>query len=97
MSLSKHLYAQGYIGKVECKYPILHSGQRFVIDFGRQKNEQGTWEIVNNENAPLYKCIRVLKNGKLSKSKSLNNYRNFHELRIYRAIDSGILFDVAIG
>lgn len=86
MSLSKRLYEEGYVGKIECKHPLLDVGERFTIDFGNQKNTQGPWEIVNNEDVPYYKCNRVLKNGTLSKSKSLDNYRRFHESQIYRAL-----------
>lgn len=90
MSLSKDLYDRGYVGKIECKYPLLDQGVRFTIDFGRQKNEKGTWEILSNEDAPLYLCRRVLKSGKLSRSQNLGNHRKFNESCIYRAIKSNI-------
>ncbi|OCA85215.1 hypothetical protein [Pseudobacillus wudalianchiensis] len=86
MSLSKRLYEEGYVGKIECKYPLLDVGKRFTYDLSNIKIEHGTWEVVSNEQAPLYKCKRVLKNGKLSKSGSLENLRNFHESEIYRAL-----------
>ncbi|WP_144511621.1 hypothetical protein [Bacillus sp. FJAT-22090] len=87
MSLSKRLYEADYVGEITCKHPLLEKGERFTIDFGRQKNEQGTWEIVSIDGAPLYLCKKVLKNGSLSESDSLNNCRKFHESVIYRAFD----------
>ncbi len=87
MSLSKRLYESGFVGEIECKYPLLEVGQRFTVNFGYQKNLVGTWEIVSNEQSPLYLCNRVLKNGNLSRSRSLDNYRRINESVIYRALD----------
>jgi hypothetical protein len=84
MSLTKRLYEEGYVGKSECKLPLLSIGKRFTIDFGNRKITQGTWEIISNKNAPFYECRRVLKNGNLSKSSTVQNLRHFHESEIYR-------------
>lgn len=88
MSASKDLYeSMGYIAKIEYEEPIFQVGQRFTIDFYRQKNLQGTWEIVDVKESPYYLCVRVLKNGKLSKSIHLNNRRKFHKSTIQRALE----------
>lgn len=86
MSLSKDLYERGYVEKLEYTLPLLDVGTRFTYHFGRQKNMQGTWEIVGNDNPRFYLCKRVLKNGSLTKSNSLENLRNFYESDVYRAL-----------
>lgn len=86
MSLSKKLYEEGYNERFKCKLPILEVGQRFTIDYGYQKNLQGSWELICNKDAPFYLCSKVLKNDKLSKSISLDNCRRFFESNIYQAM-----------
>ncbi|MGG3987461.1 hypothetical protein [Bacillus smithii] len=92
MSASKDLYeSMGYIAKIEYEEPIFQVGQRFTIDYKinyiSQKNLQGTWEIVDTKESPFYLCVRVLKNGKLSKSTHLNNRRKFYKSTIKQALE----------
>lgn len=83
MSFSKRAFGDGWRENPTCKQPLLEVGKRFSYNSSNVKITQGTWEIVSNELAPFYKCRRVLKNGKLSTSNSLENLRDFYESTIY--------------
>jgi hypothetical protein len=83
MSFTKRAYEEGWRESSTCKQPLLEVGKRFSYDLSNIKITHGTWEIVSNERAPFYKCRRVLKNGKLSSSNSLENLREFYESTIY--------------
>lgn len=73
--------------KVGCKYPVLPVGQNFIMDFGSQQALHGTWQVVENEEAPFYLCSRVFENGKLSRRKSADHRRKFFEAEIYLALN----------
>lgn len=93
MSLSKRYYDS--TGCPDNSYqvpPIFEVGQRFTVKKpdGRlyyQKNLVGEWEIVNTNDSPSYMCVRVLKNGKLSKSEHLDNKRRFFVSEIKRCLN----------
>ncbi|CEG26020.1 hypothetical protein [Bacillus sp. B-jedd] len=87
MSLTKRALEEGFVGEIKCKRPLLDVGFRFSYDLSNVKITHGAWEIVSNEQAPLYKCKRVLRNGKISKGESLENLRNFYEAEIYRVLE----------
>jgi hypothetical protein len=84
MSFTKRALEEGWRENPTCKQPLLEVGRRFFYNLSNIKITHGTWEIVSNERAPFYKCKRVLKSGKLSSSKSLENLREFYEIEIYR-------------
>lgn len=87
MSSSKNYYDSiGWSLSDVKEDPIFEVGQRFTKNFGYNKSERGTWEIVSVKDSPLYECVRVLKNGNLSKSKSLNNKRAFHVSTIKQSL-----------
>ena len=69
-----------------CKHPVFPVGQNFVVDFGGQQSLHGTWQVVENDEAPFYLCKRVFKNGTLSKRRSANHRRKFFESEIHRAL-----------
>ncbi|BCT30468.1 hypothetical protein [Bacillus velezensis] len=87
MSASKEFYAtmQGPT-PVQKEKAIFDVGQRFTINFGFQKVLRGTWEIVDTSESPFYICVKVLKNGKLSKSNSQKCKRNFYVSYIKQAL-----------
>lgn len=72
--------------KSECKYPVLDVGQKFFVDFGSQLALHGTWQVVENDEAPFYVCQRVFENGTVSRRKSADHRRKFFEGEIYRAL-----------
>ena len=72
--------------KVGCKYPVLPVGQNFTVDFGSQQTLHGTWQVVENDEAPFYLCSRVFENGKVSRRKSADHRRKFFEAEIYLAL-----------
>nr|WP_172688856.1 hypothetical protein [Bacillus subtilis]APB62368.1 hypothetical protein pBS72_0990 [Bacillus subtilis] len=87
MSASKELYASmGWSQPLTKEDPIFEVGQRFTINYGCQKNLFGAWEIVDNIDSPHYLCVKVLKNGKLSKGKNLNCKRLFYVSDIKQAL-----------
>ncbi|WP_042348232.1 hypothetical protein [Bacillus massiliigorillae] len=88
MSWTKRIYFdEGYRDKPKCKKALLNVGVRFEYFETRVKITHGTWEIISNEKAPYYLCRKVLKNGNLSSSKTLQNQRNFSESEIYRVLN----------
>lgn len=92
MSSSKDYYAStSYLGKATREDPVYEIGKRFTVDFGYNKSEKGTWEITKLETSPFYDCVRVLKNGGLSKSLTMANKRSFHVSLIKQALNGGNL------
>ncbi|QRV11500.1 hypothetical protein JR311_20060 (plasmid) [Bacillus velezensis] len=88
MSASKEFYASmGWSGPTQKEDPIFKVGQRFTINYGYQKNLKGTWEIINVDDSPHYKCVKVLNNGELSNGENLNCKRHFYASSIKQALD----------
>ncbi|MGM0918704.1 MAG: hypothetical protein ACQEWC_14125 [Bacillota bacterium] len=88
MNASKDLYtSMGWSQKVLKEDPIFEVGQRFTINDGSQKNLFGVWEIIDNNDSPHYLCIKVLKNGKLSKGRNLDCKRLFYVTIIKQALE----------
>ncbi|MEC0400787.1 hypothetical protein ACO0DA_05870 [Bacillus subtilis] len=87
MGASKELYtSMGWRQPLTKEDPIFEVGQRFTINYGCQKNLFGAWEIIDNNDSPHYLCVKVLKNGKLSKGKNLNCKRLFYVSFIKQAL-----------
>lgn len=85
MSISMCLYKNiGQDVLLKQEQPTLPVGTRFILTNRFNKAENGSWEIVNNKQAPVYSCVKVLKEGKLSKRKV--DHKTFLETTIYSSL-----------
>ncbi|MFS1518544.1 hypothetical protein V1503_19085 [Bacillus sp. SCS-151] len=77
MSLTKNYHmSTGFSEPIVSEPPIFEIGNRFTYK-SNIKSKSGTWEITSVEKSPIYECVRVLSNGKLSRSEALRNKRMF--------------------
>ncbi|ANU24093.1 hypothetical protein [Planococcus donghaensis] len=86
MKLSKKKSTANIVENTGCKYPVLSVGQKFTVDYGKQKSLYGKWQVIENDKAPFYLCSRILENGQVSKRRSADHRRQFFEAEIYYAL-----------